>query len=108
MGTERGERWVPSAGHSLFVSTLASQISAGSKLLHQGFVVQLLNDLFGVQARGGCLCAGPYAQQLLGMSEGQSQLLQQQLLVELEELVSRCFFPSQSASPQSPGTLLLS
>lgn len=26
-----------------------------------------LNDLFGVQARGGCACAGPYAQQLLGI-----------------------------------------
>ncbi|CAN1341872.1 hypothetical protein LINPERPRIM_LOCUS39309 [Linum perenne] len=29
----------------------------------------LLNDLFGIQARGGCACAGPYGHQLLGMDE---------------------------------------
>ncbi len=26
--------------------------------LHYNFVCALLNDLFGVQARGGCACAG--------------------------------------------------
>jgi selenocysteine lyase/cysteine desulfurase len=33
--------------------------------LHHNFVVALLNDLFGVQARGGCSCAGPYGHRLL-------------------------------------------
>jgi len=37
--------------------------------LHYGFVVALLNDLFGIQARGGCSCAGPYAHSLLGLEE---------------------------------------
>ena len=32
------------------------------KYLHHNFVCTLLSDLFGVQARGGCSCAGPYAQ----------------------------------------------
>lgn len=32
------------------------------KVLHHDFVAVLLNDLFGIQARGGCACAGPYAQ----------------------------------------------
>ena len=31
-------------------------------LLHHNYVCALLNDLFGIQARGGCACAGPYAQ----------------------------------------------
>ena len=31
-------------------------------LLHYNFIVTLLNDLFGIQSRGGCACAGPYAQ----------------------------------------------
>ena len=31
------------------------------KLLHHNFVSVLLNDLYGIQARGGCACAGPYA-----------------------------------------------
>lgn len=30
--------------------------------LHHYFVSALLNDLFGIQARGGCSCAGPYGQ----------------------------------------------
>jgi selenocysteine lyase/cysteine desulfurase len=29
-------------------------------LLHANFVVAVLNDLFGIQARSGCFCAGPY------------------------------------------------
>lgn len=35
--------------------------------LHHNFVVALLNDLFGIQTRGSCGCAGPYSQSLLGI-----------------------------------------
>ena len=28
----------------------------------------MLNDLFGIQARGGCSCAGPYGHRLLGIN----------------------------------------
>ncbi len=35
--------------------------------LHQNFVAALLSDLFGIQSRGGCMCAGPYGQILLGI-----------------------------------------
>ncbi|CAO2194584.1 unnamed protein product [Urochloa humidicola] len=35
--------------------------------LHCRFVTKLLNDLFGVQARAGCACAGPYGHRLLGI-----------------------------------------
>lgn len=38
---------------------------SGDKYLHYNFVVALLNDLFGIQARGGCSCAGPYGHRLL-------------------------------------------
>lgn len=37
--------------------------------LHGRFVAKLLNDLFGIQARGGCACAGPYGHALLGVGE---------------------------------------
>ncbi|HZD69920.1 MAG TPA: aminotransferase, partial [Actinomycetes bacterium] len=30
-------------------------------------VVAILNDLFGIQSRGGCSCAGPYGHRLLGI-----------------------------------------
>lgn len=48
----------------------------GERDLHYGFVVALLNDLFGIQARGGCSCAGPYAHALLGMDMGYSKQLE--------------------------------
>ncbi|XP_065058950.1 probable cysteine desulfurase isoform X2 [Rhopilema esculentum] len=38
-------------------------------MLHHNFVCAILNDVFGIQARGGCACAGPYAENLLGMDE---------------------------------------
>ena len=37
------------------------------RYLHHNYVVALLNDLFGIQARGGCSCAGPYGHRLLGI-----------------------------------------
>ena len=33
--------------------------------LHHKFVTALLNDLFGIQSRAGCSCAGPYGHRLL-------------------------------------------
>ncbi|OAY33284.1 uncharacterized protein LOC110629500 isoform X1 [Manihot esculenta] len=42
------------------------------KPLHGAFVASLLNDLFGIQARGGCACAGPYGHILLNISETSS------------------------------------
>jgi selenocysteine lyase/cysteine desulfurase len=39
-------------------------------LLHWGFVAAVLNDVFGVQARGGCLCAGEAKGQVRGRGGG--------------------------------------
>ncbi|MEP7017123.1 MAG: aminotransferase class V-fold PLP-dependent enzyme [Actinomycetota bacterium] len=41
--------------------------------LHHNFVVALLNDLFGIQSRGGCSCAGPYGHRLLGIDLDRSR-----------------------------------
>ncbi|KAJ1405056.1 Pyridoxal phosphate-dependent transferase, major domain [Sesbania bispinosa] len=46
--------------------------SKRGKLLHGPFVATLLNDLFGIQARGGCACAGPYGHELLNINKSQS------------------------------------
>lgn len=32
------------------------------RFLHHNFVTAILNDVFGIQSRGGCACAGPYAE----------------------------------------------
>ena len=42
------------------------------KYLHHNFVVALLNDLLGIQSRGGCSCAGPYGHRLLGIDLSKS------------------------------------
>jgi selenocysteine lyase/cysteine desulfurase len=49
------------------LSIVSFVIRHGDRRLHHNFVVALLNDLFGVQSRGGCSCAGPYGQRLLGI-----------------------------------------
>ena len=43
----------------------------GGEIHHQLFT-RLLSDVHGVQARGGCACAGSYAHQLLGIGRSES------------------------------------
>jgi selenocysteine lyase/cysteine desulfurase len=52
---------------------MAFHIRHEGYFLHHNFVVTLLNDLFGIQSRGGCSCAGPYGHDLLGITEAKSQ-----------------------------------
>ena len=46
------------------LSIISMAIRHGPGFLHWNFVVAVLNDLFGIQARGGCSCAGPYGHSL--------------------------------------------
>ncbi len=55
------------------LSIVSFVVRCGPRLLHHNFVVALLNDLFGIQARGGCSCAGPYGHRLLGIDLAHSQ-----------------------------------
>jgi selenocysteine lyase/cysteine desulfurase len=48
------------------------------RVLHHEFVVAVLNDLFGIQARGGCSCAGPYGHRLLCITPQRSAALRTQ------------------------------
>eukprot|EP00730_Choanoeca_flexa_P019292 TRINITY_DN9419_c0_g1_i1.p1 TRINITY_DN9419_c0_g1~~TRINITY_DN9419_c0_g1_i1.p1 ORF type:complete len:1082 (+),score=286.83 TRINITY_DN9419_c0_g1_i1:146-3391(+) len=57
-----------------------------NKYLHWNYVAALLNDVFGIQARGGCLCAGPYAHRLLGLTPQDARDLEEQLLHKKEVL----------------------
>ncbi|MEQ9037026.1 MAG: aminotransferase class V-fold PLP-dependent enzyme [Silicimonas sp.] len=41
-------------------------------IVHHQFFTRLLSDLTGVQARGGCACAGPYGHRLLGLGRAES------------------------------------
>ena len=49
------------------------------RYLHHNFVVALLNDMFGIQSRGGCSCAGPYGHRLLGIDLEQSHEFEREI-----------------------------
>ena len=69
------ERWRQSPSLEILGNLDAERLSIvsfvvrrdGGRYLHHNYVVALLNDLFGIQARGGCSCAGPYGHRLLGI-----------------------------------------
>ena len=42
---------------------------------HYNLIVQLLNDQFGIQTRGGCSCAGPYGHVLLNVDRNRSHAM---------------------------------
>ncbi len=49
------------------LSIVSFVVRRDERYLHHNFVVAVLNDLFGIQSRGGCSCAGPYGHRLLGI-----------------------------------------
>ena len=54
------------------------------RFLHHNYVVALLNDLFGIQTRGGCSCAGPYGHRLLGIDIERSHAFERQIATGCE------------------------
>lgn len=48
--------------------------------VHQQLVTRLLSDCFGIQARGGCACAGPYVHRVLGIDDKTSEEMRHQIL----------------------------
>ncbi len=68
------ERWSAAPGLEVLgrldqprLSIVSFTVRHGTRYLHHNYVVALLNDLFGIQSRGGCSCAGPYGHRLLGI-----------------------------------------
>ena len=51
----------------------------GGRFMHHNLVVAILNDLFGIQARGGCSCAGPYGHRLLGIDIARSHEFEREI-----------------------------
>ncbi len=54
------------------------------RYLHHNAIVAMLNDVFGIQARGGCSCAGPYGHRLLGISLDRSAEFESQITIGCE------------------------
>jgi selenocysteine lyase/cysteine desulfurase len=61
------------------LSIVSFVVRYGDRYLHHNFVVALLNDLFGIQSRGGCSCAGPYGHRLLGIDLDKSHEFEREI-----------------------------
>jgi selenocysteine lyase/cysteine desulfurase len=79
-------RWEANPAIELLGSHTAERLSIVSfvvrhagRYLHHNYVVALLNDLFGIQARGGCSCAGPYGHRLLGIDLERSHAFEREI-----------------------------
>lgn len=59
-------------------------------LLHHNFIATILNDVFGIQARGGCGCAGPYALDLLGIDENLARRIESTIAEDRYVLSNLC------------------
>jgi selenocysteine lyase/cysteine desulfurase len=80
------ERWSENPSLEILGSKSLSRLSIVSfvvrhdgRYLHHNFVVAVLNDLFGIQSRGGCACAGPYGHRLLGIDERHAQAYEREV-----------------------------
>ncbi len=58
------------------IAVIPFNIKHKDRLLHPKFVTKLMNDLFGIQTRAGCSCAGPYGHRLLHISDEISRYYQ--------------------------------
>lgn len=54
------------------IGIFSIMIRHNEKYLHSKFATNLLNDLFGIQTRAGCVCAAPYGHRLLEISPERS------------------------------------
>lgn len=70
--------------HRLSIVSFVVRAPDGHHHLHHNYVVALLNDLFGVQARGGCSCAGPYGHRLLGIDSETSHRFEHEIAMGCE------------------------
>jgi selenocysteine lyase/cysteine desulfurase len=61
------------------LSIVSFVVRRGRSYLHHNFVVAVLNDLFGIQSRGGCSCAGPYGHRLLGIDLDRSHAFEREI-----------------------------
>ncbi len=59
------------------VAILSFSVRYREGYLHHRLVARLLNDLFGIQSRAGCACAGPYGHRLLGIDRRTSEVFRE-------------------------------
>lgn len=68
------------------ISIISFLIKHKNGYLHHKFVSKLFNDLFGIQSRAGCSCAGPYGHRLLNLGPDKSEKYREAVLEGWEAL----------------------
>eukprot|EP01083_Nonionella_stella_P293298 997407_1 len=63
-----------------------------TKYLHYNFIAALFNDMFGIQGRGGCACAGMYGKYVLNISDKEVDHVVSQLRDNKNELARPGYF----------------
>ncbi|MHA1192513.1 MAG: aminotransferase class V-fold PLP-dependent enzyme [Promethearchaeota archaeon] len=63
------------------ISIISFKIKHDDKYIHPKLTTNLLNDLFGIQSRAGCMCAGSYGHMLLNIEEETS--------IKIRELINQ-------------------
>lgn len=76
LGVGRGER--------LPIFSFRIRDAENGGYIHHQLFTRMLSDRYGIQARGGCACAGPYAHRLLGITPEMSETLRQSILAGQE------------------------
>ncbi|PCJ93151.1 MAG: aminotransferase [Hyphomicrobiales bacterium] len=68
----------PDASHRLPIFSFIMRDDDG-QIIHHGDVTRMLSDVYGIQARGGCACAGPYGHRLLGVERELSEQIRRSI-----------------------------
>jgi selenocysteine lyase/cysteine desulfurase len=74
--------WEGKPGISIMGNTRTRRLGVLSVIfrdLHHNLAATLLNDLYGIQVRAGCMCAGPYGHLLLHIDEDHSKEIRHRL-----------------------------
>ncbi len=66
------------------IGIVSFNVKYNNQYMHPKFIVTLLNDLFGIQARAGCSCAGPYGHRLLNINDKKSREYRKKIEMGLE------------------------
>ncbi|WP_456389858.1 aminotransferase class V-fold PLP-dependent enzyme [Profundibacter sp.] len=69
--------------HRLPIFSFLVRDGAG-KIASEQLFTRMLSDIYGIQARGGCACAGPYGHRLLGIDHDYSDQLRRKILAGVD------------------------
>lgn len=56
-------------------NVITINIMNGGKLVQHSFLSLIFADVFGIQLRSGCFCAGPFGMKLLNLDEETTQAI---------------------------------